>query len=331
MDSKKIPFPRVAVVGAGAMGSLFAVRLASTGVAVTVVDVDCRRLALIEREGLTLVDDAGVHSARVAAVTGAEAPAVDLVILFTKGIHSAAAIASVAHLAAHRPAALTLQNGLGNAELLARTFGRHRVVLGTSHVPADLSGPARVESHGPAEIEIGDLSSASHNLARAVAAQLRAARFAVNIAEDIAVSVWEKVAFNAALNAPAMICRATNAGLDNEPGRRLALRVVDEAVAVAGAAGIALDRPRIAGKVAAALREHPLHKASMLQDRDCGRSTEIDTINGAISREGARFGVPTAACDTLCDLVRIIELGANVQSSPGQALRLASDHVAESI
>ncbi len=105
-----------------------------------------------------------------------------------------------------------------------------------------------------------------------------------------------------------MICQVANAGVDNEPGRRLAIKVVDETVSVAAACSIRIDRDRIVATIDAALREHAFHKSSMLQDRERGRRTEIETINGAIAREGARLGVPTPVCDTLTDLVRMIEL-----------------------
>jgi 2-dehydropantoate 2-reductase len=116
------------------------------------------------------------------------------------------------------------------------------------------------------------------------------------------------VAFNAALNAMAMICEVANAGMDNAPGRRIAASVVGETVSVAAAKGIAIDRDHILATIDAALREHAHHKASMLQDREHGRATEIETINGAIAREGAALGVATPVCDTLSDLVRVIEL-----------------------
>lgn len=301
--------PCVAIVGAGAMGCLFAARLAERGVRVTVVDLDRDRLSIIARDGITLTDDNGSRTVAVRAALAAEvAGPVDLVLLFTKGTHSAAAIRSVAHLAATGPTALTLQNGIGNAELLAASFGAERVLLGTAHVPADLTGPASVMTHGFGNLELGGFTAAAHGSAAAVAALLQSAGFNAHVAGDINASVWEKVAFNAALNAVGMICQVANAGLDNEPGRRLAVKVVDETVNVAAACGIRIDRERIVATIDAALREHAFHKASMLQDRERRRPTEIETINGAIAREGARLGVPTPVCDTLTDLVRIIEL-----------------------
>jgi 2-dehydropantoate 2-reductase len=104
-----------------------------------------------------------------------------------------------------------------------------------------------------------------------------------------------------------MICEVPNAGIDNAPGRRVARAVAQETVAVAAAGGVTLDLGNILVSIDAALREHRNHKASMLHDREMRRPSEIETINGAIAREGVRLGVPTPVCDTLSDLVRIIE------------------------
>jgi len=303
--------PTIVIVGAGAMGCLFAARLAEQGARVTLVDVDRERLAAIGRDGVTLVDDAGRRAVAVgASVADAVAGPVDLLVLFTKGLHSAVAIASVAHLASADTIALTLQNGIGNAELLADVFGVDRVLLGTAHVPADLALPATVETHGFGHLDLGGLTPPAHRFAPAAAEWLRRAGFDAHIADDVNAVVWEKVAFNAALNATGMICQVANAGVDNPSGRRIAASVVAETVAVAAAAGIVIDAARIDATVDLALRDHAHHKASMLQDREHRRRTEIETINGAIAREGARLGVPTPVCDTLADLVRIIEAAA---------------------
>jgi len=297
------------IVGAGAMGCLFAARLAEQGVRVTLVDVDRDRLAAIRRDGISLTDGQGTRTLPVGAALAADVSGpIDLVVLFTKGLHSAAALRSVAHLAEAKPVVLTLQNGIGNAELLAETFGAERVLMGTAHIPADLTGPAAVVTHGFGHLELGGFSAVAHDFAAPVAALLGRAGFGAHVAADVNATVWEKLAFNAALNAMAMICGVANAGMDNAPGRSVASGVVDETVRVAAAAGIALDRERILSTIDAALREHAHHKASMLQDREHGRATEIETINGAISREGARLGVPTPVCDTLSDLVRVIEM-----------------------
>jgi 2-dehydropantoate 2-reductase len=302
------PIGKVAIVGAGAMGSLFAARIAETGAEVVVIDVDAERLATIDSEGIELTDDTGTRTVPVRAALAAQVDeSVDLVILFTKGMHSAAALASIDHLRAARPIALTLQNGIGNAELLAQAFGADRVVIGTALIPADLTGPRSVRTQGFASISVGPMAPGAGLAAGEVAALLSAAGFSVEQRDDIVAAVWEKVAFNAALNAIAMICEVPNSGIDNVSGRRIADAVADETVAVAAARGVMLDRAGIGASIDAALREHRDHKASMLHDREMGRPTEIEMINGAIAREGRRLGVPTPVCDTLSDLVRLIE------------------------
>jgi 2-dehydropantoate 2-reductase len=288
---------------------------------VTVIDVDGARLDAIAANGIALTDDSGSRTIPVEAARAADFDGpVDLVVLFTKGMHSAAALASVAHLRRFDPIALTLQNGIGNAELLAETFGADRVLMGTALIPADLTGSRSVETHGFASLQMGAFRDLGSGDVSRVADLLVRARFAVHRHSRIASAVWEKLAFNAALNAVGMICEVPNAGIDNVPGRRIATAVVDEAVTVAAAKGLVIDRDGVLAHVDAALREHGGHKASMLQDRVAGRRSEIETINGAIAAEGRRAGVPTPVCDTLTDLVRIIE-AAHCGKKPARADR----------
>jgi 2-dehydropantoate 2-reductase len=232
---------------------------------------------------------------------------VDLVMLFTKGMHSAAAVNSIAHLAHYQPIALTLQNGLGNAEILAATFGADRVLKGTAHVPADLAPPNKVISHGFADLHVGGHVPAAQGLADPVAGLFTRSGLKTVVSHNIDADVWDKLAFNAALNAMAMITESSNGAMDVEAGLRIARAVVQETVSVANEIGLKLEGAKIERTIALALKDHPLHKASMLQDRDCGRTTEIDNINGAIVKAGEQWGVATPVNATLADLVRIIE------------------------
>jgi len=298
----------VIIIGAGAMGCLFAARILEAGASVTLVDTNLQRLEAIERLGLELHDDSGPRTLRPLTARAEEASApVDLLILFTKGLHSAAAVRSIAHLARFAPVALTLQNGLGNAEILAEAFGAERVLKGTAHVPADLQPPNRVLSHGFTQIDLGGHVPAAHTLTAGVAQLLRDSGFGVDVREDIEAAIWNKLAFNAALNATAMISGSCNAAMNNPAGQRIAAAVVHETVAVAAAAGLRLDSHDIYETVLKALAGHPAHKASMLQDREAGRLTEIQFINGAIVRAGERYGIATPVNATLTDLVQLIE------------------------
>lgn len=305
----------IVITGAGAMGCLLAARLALAGNRVTVVDVDRQRLGRIAREGIVLEDDSGQSIARVAAGTADEVTAdgpqgpIDLLILMTKGMHSRAAVRSVAHLAASGCCALTLQNGLGNAEVLAETFTPDRVLWGVTDLPADLDGPNRVVSHGVGHIQLGGWTGDAQAHAAAIAAMLDAAGLNAVADADVRIAAWEKVAFNAALNALATITGLTVGGMDSPEGRRIAGAVADETVATAAALGVPVDRVRLQARIDHALAHHRAHKASMLQDRLAGRMTEIESINGAIVAQADRAGVAAPVTRTLADLVRMGEPG----------------------
>lgn len=299
---------RIVIVGAGAMGCLFAARLALAGHAVTVVDVDAARLARIGAEGIVLEDDNGSHVGQVTAAAAADVRGpVDLLMLFTKGLHSAAAIRSVGHLAQTGCMVLTLQNGLGNAEAIAEVFPPDAILWGVTDFPADLEAENHVVSHGQGHIFLGNYPDGADARAMAVATVFEGAGLHARADDQVKVAVWEKVAFNAALNALCTVSGLPVGGLDTPPGRNAARAVIDEIVMIAAAQGVTIDRARLDAKVDFALANHRGHKPSMLQDRLAGRLTEIETINGAVLAIGARHGIAAPALQIITDMVRIGE------------------------
>lgn len=300
---------RVIVVGAGAMGCLFAARLALSGRHVTVVDVDRERLAVIAREGIRLHDAAGERIVKVEARTAAETDRADLVLLFTKAMHSRSAIASVAHLADGWCCALTLQNGLGNAEAIAEVFPLANVLAGVTDWPADFSPPNAVAAHGTGHVWLGAVDPAGRPFAEAAVALLDAAGMGAQHDPQVLAAIWEKAAFNAALNALSTILLLPVGGLDTVEGRSMAIAVFDETIAVAASKGISMDRARLLAKMDFALANHKAHKPSMLQDRMAGRLTEIDAINGEIVNAARAAGLAAPVTSTLAALVRMGEPG----------------------
>lgn len=299
----------IAIVGGGALGCYFAARLAEAGLAVTLVDVDRVRLDRIARDGIVLRDDRGARTVPVHAATTAarcKGP-VDLVMLFTKGMHTAAAVESVAHLARPGTLAVTLQNGLGNAEIIANIFAPENVLIGMTGVPADLEGANTVSSRGDWDTALGAFVPDGARKVEAVANLLRNAGFPVDTTSNVHTRIWEKLSFNAAMNAVSTITRRPNGRMDSEPGRRLLVAVAEEAASVAEALGVQVDAARVRSKILAALVDHRDHQPSMLQDFEAGRKTEIESINGAVVRAGAAAGVATPVNATLADLVRMME------------------------
>lgn len=298
---------RIVIVGAGAMGCLFASKLALVGKSVTVVDVDRDRLGTIAQEGIVLRDDSGERRAAVRASTAAELSGpVDLVLLFTKAMHSAAAIHSIAHVIDDACCALTLQNGLGNAEALAEVFPADSILLGVTDWPADFTPPNVVENHGVGHVWLGANAPTGMARAREAVALLDTAGLNAKFDPEVHAAIWEKAAFNGALNALSTILCQPVGALDCAEGRRIASAVIDETIAAAAQRGVRMDRERLLAKTDFALTHHKGHMPSMLQDRLAGRPTEIDAINGQIVKAAQEAGIDAPVTAALADLVRMI-------------------------
>ncbi len=299
---------KVAVVGAGAMGGYFAGLIAERGGAVVLVDVDAARLDAIAAQGLRIEDDKGDRTITMSIARAEElVDPVDLVIIFTKGMHTGPAADSVRHVVAADTWFLTLQNGLGNPEQIAALYPGNSIAVGVTDVPVDLAGPSHVRSHGAGSVRLWSLDGDPSDMLERIRSLLDAAGLSCTADPQIRIAVWEKASFNAALNALTALARAPVGGLDNADGRALIGTIVDEALAVATAAGIKLDRAQILGKIDNALVHHAGHEPSMLQDVRAGRSTEIETINGAIVRIGEAHGIPTPVNSTVTRLVRLAQ------------------------
>ncbi|AOJ12015.1 ketopantoate reductase family protein [Burkholderia mayonis] len=305
---------KIAILGAGAMGSLFGGLLAEEGHDVTLVDVNAAHVDAIARDGLRLDTDRGDRRvARLRALrpddvqAGADTPP-DLLIVFTKTLHTRAALAGVRALLGPQTFVLTLQNGLGNVETLGEFVPLERILVGVTTWPADLAGPAHVRSHGAGWTRLMSADGAMRPIVQASADAFE--RAGLNCAVDAGVwaTIWEKVGFNAALNT---LCAVTRCTVDElgarEDGPVLALAIVAEVAAVARAKGIGVDERKMCDNVLHAIRAHHGHRPSMLQDVLAGRRTEIEAINGAVVAAARGVGVATPHAETLLQLVRLID------------------------
>lgn len=298
---------RTAIVGSGAMGQLFGSRLLSAEEEVVFVDSNAATLQALNERGITLTTDQGTHHhAATAARASALKGSFDLFIVFTKGFHTRAAVESVAHLIGPDSVGLTLQNGLGNAEVLQEYFSESRTLLGMTDFPADMAEPGVVTSASKGKVLLGGLTE--NTSAQSVAAMLDRAGLKASVASDIRVPVWEKVAFNAALNTISAVTGLTVGQIgDNPHTRGLVASVLDETLAVAASRDIAVSRERVENALADAFAHHTHHKTSMLMDREANRRTEVGTIGGAVVGFGVATGVATPVLNALCQLVNAMD------------------------
>lgn len=301
---------KIAIVGAGAMGSLFGGLLAERGHSVTLIDVNVAHLEAIRANGLRLHTDDGdrhIHALQACQPSHAEGSP-DLMLVFTKTLHTASALAGVAHLIGADTHVLSLQNGLGNVEVIQRHVAPSRILIGVTTWPADLVGPGHVHSHGQGVVRLMSADGSEHPMLAKVAGALADAGLACTADPAVWTAIWEKVAFNAALNS---ICAVSHCTVDQlgviDDGQDLAYSVVEEVLAVAQAQGIAVDQDACAARVADAISRHVGHKPSMLQDVLAGRKTEVEAINGAVVAAADRSGIPVPCTRTLLRLVRLVE------------------------
>ena len=219
-----------------------------------------------------------------AAFTGTR----DLLIVFTKGPHTEVAVRAATHLAGPATRVLTVQNGLGNAELIAGLLPAARILVGMTSWPADLAGPGHVASHGHGEIRFWTANGDDDAMVPAVAGALSEAGLNAIADPAVAVAIWEKIAFNAAMNSVSAVSRLAVGPIgDSTAGQSLVASIVEEAAAVAHAQGVAVQLERIKTAVAKAFAGHRAHKPSMLQDILAGRRTEIEADQ---RRDRARRG-----------------------------------------
>jgi 2-dehydropantoate 2-reductase len=206
---------------------------------------------------------------------------------------------------------LSLQNGVGNEERLAERL-EPPVLAGTCTYGARLRGPGRVECTGAGEVALGAREGGPSTLARRVGRAFDAADVAAVVAEDMPRRLWEKLAVNAAVNAPTALARVENGALEWDPGREVAASAAREAARVAPReTGIDPE-----GAVAAAERVVATtadNRSSMLQDVERGRRTEVDYLNGAVVDAGDERGVATPVNATLAGLVRAWERGRDLR------------------
>jgi 2-dehydropantoate 2-reductase len=296
-------------VGCGAVGSLFAANLAQLDdVEVWAYDVSKAHVDAINAHGLRLTGAGDVVGRLTATTDPAMLPPCDFGIVATKAMHTEGAIAATAHAFAEGAVA-TVQNGVGNEEVVARYAAR--VIRGTTFPAGKILEPGVVQWDVKGDTTLGPFEpqpAAAEVIAQLAHACTRGGMPTEAVA-DARPAQWRKVIFNAATNPVGALSGLTHGRVCERPDlRALVSALVDEGKAVAAAQGIVLDAdPEELIDHAAKPEVAYDHKASMLQDVEARRSTEIDFLNGGIGRFGRELGVPTPCNDAITQLVKALE------------------------
>ncbi|WP_235735209.1 ketopantoate reductase family protein [Nocardioides alcanivorans] len=301
---------RIAVVGCGAMGSVYAARLASVGHEVLVVDAWADHVRAINEHGLALSGPDGDRVVRISAHTEVPAAVVDLVVLAVKAAHVADAAASLAPLLGPGTQVLTIQNGLGSAELVAEIVGAERLVVGiASGFGASLRSPGSAHHNAMRALRFGAHGGGRLEQVEEIAQAWQLAGFDAEAVPEILPMQWEKLICNVAYSAPCALTGLTVSEVrDDEHLGAVSRAAATEAWEVARAVGVRLEVQDPVALVRDFAARMPLAKPSALLDLEAGRASEIDVINGAVPREAAKAGLAAPVNATLTALVRAREV-----------------------
>ncbi len=297
---------KVCVVGCGAVGSLFAANLAQLeDVEVWAYDLDAEHVAAINGRGLRLSGAGDVVGTVRATSDPGELAACDFGIVATKAMHTGAAVGAAAD-ALENASVASVQNGVGNEEAIAEHVAK--VIRGTTFPAGRVVEPGHVQWDVKGDTTLGPFEPSPAPMAEVVrlAEACTRAGLPTNAVPDARGPQWRKLIFNAATNPIGALTGLTHGRVcEREDLRRLVSALVDEGKAVCVAQGIELDAdPEELIDHAARPEVAYGHKASMLQDVEAMRATEVDYLNGGIVRVGREHGVPTPLNEAIAALIK---------------------------
>jgi len=300
---------QIAIVGCGAMGSIYAGLLADAGNQVLAVDTYQAHVRAINAHGLRVSGASGDRTVRIRAFAEPPRESVELVIIAVKAAHAAVAARSAENLIGPGTLVLTIQNGLGSAAAVAEAAGAERLIVGVAQgFGASLAAPGHAHHNDMKAIRMGAYAGLAAESVERIAAVWRAAGFDAQAVQDIAAMQWEKLICNVAYSA---ICALTGLTvgevLDDPELGPISRAAATEALLVGRARGVAIEVDDPVAHVREFAERMRGAKPSVLLDIEAGRRSEIDVINGAIPREAALAGMTAPVNATLTGLVRARE------------------------
>jgi 2-dehydropantoate 2-reductase len=276
---------KIAIVGTGAMGSVYAALLGAASHEIWAIDAWQAHVDTMRANGLRLEGASGDRTVRLHATTDAkEVGPCDLVIIATKVMHVAQAAEATKALLGKDTLVLSIQNGLGGPDTAARVLGRERVLVGVvGGFGASMKGPGHAHHNGWELVRLGEFAGPVSPRLEKIAEVWRSGGFKVKCFDDIDQLVWEKLICNVCYSGTCAITERTLIEVIEDPDLwKVASGCAKEAFAVAKARGVKLDIADCVEYVRAFGVKMPNARPSMLLDHMAGRASEIDAINGAI-------------------------------------------------
>lgn len=302
---------KIAIIGAGAMGCLYGGKLSqSKDNQVYLLDIWKEHIDAINKQGLIMEENGEpiVYSDVKASIHASEIGPADLVIVFVKSTLTRQAVQESQEVFGEDTLVLTLQNGLGNVDIIGEEAGLSRVVGGTTAHGAYMKGPGEICHAGFGKTIIGELSGKTTERISEVANIFQSVGLETEISNNILGLIWDKLIVNVGINGLTAITGLHNGELLDHPELLDIMKeAIDEGIAVAKAKNIELSSQDPYGHTLEICKNTATNKSSMLQDIINKRRTEIDMINGGILREGEKLGISTPVNGVLTNLIKYWE------------------------
>jgi 2-dehydropantoate 2-reductase len=305
---------KIVIVGPGALGSIVAAFLSKANEDIWLLDKDKERASLINKHGIHVEGLGTDFEAKIKASANAqEIGKADLVIICVKSYSTKEAVNQAKPLIGQDTKVITLQNGIGNIEIISEVVGQEKVIGGVTNLGATLLEPGKVKYAGKGETVIGRIDGKIPVEMRSIRQLFNKAGLEMRISRDIKALLWSKLIINVGINALTAITHLHNGKLIEFEGTKRILRdAVTEAIRVAKRKRIKLIYDDPLAKVEAVCEATAANVSSMLQDVLRKKRTEIDFINGVIVRQGQELGIPVPINSLLVDLVKTIEASYNL-------------------
>lgn len=305
---------KVVIAGAGAMGSRFGIMLHKGGNDVTLVDGWPDHVEAIKKNGLKANfngDDIVEHIPVVLQSEIDDSDKKDLIILFTKAMQLDKMLQDIKPMIAEHTKILCLLNGIGHEDTIEKYIPMKNIFIGNTMWTAGLLGPGEVKLFGSGSVELQNLGVDQVDEAKNLADFLSKSGLNAKYSDNIHYSIYRKACVNGTMNCLCSILDVNMAELGStKPAHDMIVTIVKEFAAVASHEGVLLDIDEVVSHVESCFNPDTIgkHYPSMHQDLIKNhRLTEIDYINGAISRKGKKYGISTPYCDLLTQLIHCKE------------------------
>lgn len=299
---------KIAVIGAGAMGSVYGGHL-SLNNEVYLVDTNEAVVNKINQDGLKLQENGtDILYHPIAVTSTSQVGTVDLVILFVKSLFSKAALSTNQHLIGKNTYVMTLQNGSGHEDVISAFVSADRIIIGTTEDNGAVLEPGYIRRGGAGRTNVGMLTEDKSGILTKLEENFNSCGFQMIIHDNIQKLIWEKLFTNVSLSAVTGILQERIGYIAENPHAWfLTERLIKEAVAVANGLGLEFEEERIMHKVKATSLGSPDGITSICADLRNGRKTEVDTISGSVVRAAKKCGVPAPTHEFVVEMVHALE------------------------